>query len=145
MQTETTGRFGCTWEPALRRQVLDLPLAEKAWELVFCLPPGLAAQLRDGYTAKTCSGALCGPVTDLTPSSAVKSIKQNPLGPGGAGWDAERCVCVFLFQLWLDSCVVPPSSPPPKEEDFFASHASPEVCVTLYINPKHASQTQIKL
>lgn len=93
MQTETTGRFGCTWEPALRRQVLDLPLAEKAWELVFCLPPGLAAQLRDGYTAKTCSGALCGPVTDLTPSSAVKSIKQNPLGPGGAGWDAERCVC----------------------------------------------------
>ena len=51
-------------------------------------------------------------------------------------------VCV-LFQLWLDSCVVPPSSPPPKEEDFFASHVSPEVCVTPYIVLKGAPLTYI--
>ena len=48
---------------------------------------------------------------------------------------------MFLFQLWLDSCVVPPLSPPPKEEDFFASHASPEVCVTLHIIFMCASKT----
>uniref|UniRef100_A0A452V3I7 ADP-ribosylation factor GTPase-activating protein 3 n=1 Tax=Ursus maritimus TaxID=29073 RepID=A0A452V3I7_URSMA len=40
--------------------------------------------------------------------------------------------------LWLDSCVVPPLTPPPKEEDFFASHASPEVCVRLHTILKYA-------
>lgn len=34
--------------------------------------------------------------------------------------------------------MVPPLTPPPKEEDFFASHASPEVCVMLHTIVKPA-------
>ncbi|XP_023391665.1 ADP-ribosylation factor GTPase-activating protein 3 [Pteropus vampyrus] len=40
--------------------------------------------------------------------------------------------------LWLESCALPPLSPTPKEEDFFASHASPEVCIMVYIILRYA-------
>lgn len=127
----------------MRLDVKSLIFPFQKWlgELPFVFHGAWQHKLLNQCIAKMCSGAL------TLQYWKVRIFSDRPLEregtvlnkPSKAG-EVLSCACV-LFQLWLDSCVVPPSSPPPKEEDFFASHASPEVCVMLYIVLKCAPLT----